>query len=80
MFTWAKQHGYLTTEEWDEYDFANPVMELPSVSLEEIQEFYQRAYRKFFLRPKYLARRVAKLRRVVNLVDAYRGMRAVIGT
>jgi radical SAM superfamily enzyme YgiQ (UPF0313 family) len=80
MFNWAKDNGLLTTENWDEYDFANPVMELPTVSLQQIQEFYQRAYRKFFLRPKYLARRVTRLRRMVNLVDAFRGLRAVMNT
>ena len=80
MFQWAKSRGLLTTENWDEYDFANPVMKLPTVSLKQIHEFYQRAYRKFFLRPKYLARRVARLRHLVSVVDAFRGLRAVMNT
>ncbi|MBN1766360.1 MAG: cobalamin-dependent protein [Sedimentisphaerales bacterium] len=80
MFEWARANGYLTTLDWDEYDFANPVMELPTVSMDEIKEFYGKVYRKFFLRPAYLARRVARLRNVVNVIDSYRAVKAVFST
>jgi radical SAM superfamily enzyme YgiQ (UPF0313 family) len=80
MFDWAKANGYLTTTDWEDYDLANPVMELPTISSEQIQQFYQKAYRKFFLRPSYLAMRIAKIRSVVDLIDAGRALKAVVST
>ncbi|HAX62203.1 MAG TPA: B12-binding domain-containing radical SAM protein, partial [Elusimicrobia bacterium] len=32
MFKWAKDKGILTTENWDEYDLSQPLMNLPTVS------------------------------------------------
>lgn len=79
MFEWADRHNYLITKNWDDYDLAHPVLELPTVSSKKVQEFYRKAYRKFFLRPSYLAKRIARLRRYNDLVDAYRALRAVVG-
>ena len=77
MFDWAEEHGYLTTKDWREYHFGNAVMELPTISAEAVRRFYRRVHRRFFLRPRYLARRVAKLRSLVDFTDAYRAVRAV---
>ena len=78
LFEWADRKGYLTTKNWEHYDFAHPVMELPTISNERVKMFYRKAYRKFFLRPKYLVKRLARLRRPNDLADAFRAFRAVI--
>ena len=50
MYQWAKKKGYLLTENWSEYDLYNVVMDLPTVTPDQIKKFYHYAYRKFFLR------------------------------
>ena len=57
MFDWAKEQGYLRTEDWREYDLARTVMDLPTITGEEIVQAYRSAYREFYLRPSYLLRR-----------------------
>lgn len=62
MFNWAKEHNYLNTYDWNDYDLARVVMELPTVSPNQILKFYRKAYKGFYLRPKYLFGRLIKIR------------------
>jgi len=71
MFKWAKDKGILTTENWDEYDLSQPLMNLPTVSAKEIKEYYNLAYKKFYWRWKYLLERVFRIR---NLSDIKVGL------
>ncbi len=63
MFNWAKENGYLRTLDWNDYDLANSVLELPTASSEQVNEMYKTAYREFYFRPSYLLRRFLRLRR-----------------
>lgn len=54
MFKWAKENGYLTTEDWKHYDLAHNIMRLPTISQERIQEIYSSMFRRFYFRPTYL--------------------------
>ncbi|MBM4043687.1 MAG: radical SAM protein [Planctomycetes bacterium] len=62
MFQWARENGYLKTMDWAEYDLSKPVMELPTVSSGLVEEYYRRAYRRCYLRPRYLASRLLGIR------------------
>ena len=79
MFDWAKKNGYLKTMDWDDYDLAHQVMELPSVPSLKVQEFYRTSYRRFFLRPRYVYARLRAMQTLSDVVQAFRGLRAVIG-
>lgn len=61
MYDWAKQGGYLKTEDWTQYNFSQSVMELPTVSSIKVEEYYKQAFRRFYFRPKYLIRRLHKI-------------------
>jgi radical SAM superfamily enzyme YgiQ (UPF0313 family) len=61
MFGWAMKHGYLRTLDWSEYDLANSVLDLPTVSGDDINRMYRTAYREFYFRPRYLWRRLKSL-------------------
>ena len=62
LFDWADSHGYLKTKKWDEYDLYTMVMNLPTVTEQEVQDFYSRAYRVFYFRTGYLLKRLFKMR------------------
>ncbi len=57
-YKWAREHGYLATERFADWlDAAGGhrcVLNLPGLSAEEIEAFCEQAYRRFFLRPRYL--------------------------
>lgn len=79
MFRWADEKGYLITKNWADYDLAHPVMKLPTVYCKKVQKFYRKAHIRFFLRPRYIVKRIAKLRTLVDFADAFRGLRAITG-
>ena len=62
MFSWAKEKGYLMHEDWGRYDLSHCVMRLPTVAVEEIETFYRKAYRAFYMRLGYIVRRIFKMR------------------
>jgi len=80
MFEWARRNGYLRTLDWNDYDLANSVLELPTVSSEEVNRMYRRAYRKFYFRPRYLLKRLLKLREWDDLRMNFAAFRSVMFT
>ncbi|MBU1228834.1 MAG: B12-binding domain-containing radical SAM protein [Proteobacteria bacterium] len=78
MHAWADERGYLSTKDWREYDFSRPIMNLPTVTHAELSAFYKNVYRRFYLRPGYVALRASKLRSLNDLVQAWRGVRGVL--
>jgi anaerobic magnesium-protoporphyrin IX monomethyl ester cyclase len=61
LYRWAKEQGFLKHTDWQLYDLAHPVLELPGLSSDTVTEYYHRAYREFYLRPSYILRRLISL-------------------
>ncbi len=80
MFEWARKNGYLRTLDWNDYDLANSVLELPTVSSAEINRMYKIAYREFFFRPSYLFRRLFKMRSWDDIKCNFRALRSIMFT
>lgn len=80
MYEWAEENGYLKTKHWEDYDLSHVVMELPTVSSAKIEAFYRKAFRRFYLRPRYLAMRLARVRSFTDVLRAVRALRAVACT
>lgn len=78
MFDWAKNRGYLRTLDWTDYDLANAVLDLPTVSAEQINEMYRLAYREFYFRPTYLVRRLTRMRSMEDIRANLRALRSVM--
>ena len=62
LFDWAVENGFLKHRDWDHYDLAHVVLELPTVPSETVRQFYFRSYREFYLRPFYMLKRLLSLR------------------
>lgn len=60
-YQWAEEHGYLATprfSDWlDDSGAHRCVLNLPGLPAAEIDAFCARAYRRFFFRPTYMARK-----------------------
>ena len=76
MFSWAKENNLLLHENWPEYNFAKPVMNLPTISSEKVLYYYKKAYRQFYFRLGYILKRIKKIRTVE---DFKRNFRPFIG-
>ena len=78
MFEWARKNGYLSTLDWSEYDLANAVLELPTVSRDDINRMYRAAHREFYFRPSYVLRRLLKMRSLSDVKMHYRAMKSIM--
>ena len=67
MYYWAKENGYLNTEDWSKYDLSYIVMDLPTVDHITLKRYYRIAYRRFYLRPGYWIKRLLKMRTLTDL-------------
>lgn len=78
MYAWAKENGYLLDLKWHEFDLANVAMRLPAVSVEKIQYYYKTAYKKFYMRPSYLLRRILKIRTLIDLKNSIKSLFSIL--
>ncbi|HDI46267.1 MAG TPA: radical SAM protein, partial [Candidatus Methanomethylia archaeon] len=60
VYEYAKREGLLLTNDWSKFTTIKPVMRTKELSAEEIEKLVSRAYRKFYLRPKFLWRQLKK--------------------
>lgn len=74
LFQWAREKGYLKSEEWSDYELSSFMMDLPTVTETEIQEFYKDAHKNFYMRPISVWRRlirVSSISQVRDLIHAF---------
>ena len=68
----AKREGWLIRGDYARYELNQPILELPTLTLEELSRERSRAYRAFYLRPSYMAGRLAKCRSFGDVVTLFR--------
>jgi len=78
MYDWAVKNGVLKTEDWSEYDLTKPVMTLSEVSGEKVQAAYRLAYRKFYMRPRYVLKKLFGVRTVADVRSIFSGLKGVL--
>lgn len=54
LHVWATKHNCLIHSDWEKYDLAHPIMELPGLPSKIVEMQYRRAYKVFYLRPAYI--------------------------
>ncbi|MFH1052994.1 MAG: radical SAM protein [Candidatus Woesearchaeota archaeon] len=77
MFEWAKNKNLILTYDWDDYTLAKPVMRLEDLSADDIKELYKLMYRKFYFRPGYVIRKIAKIRSIDDVKILLSGVNAL---
>jgi anaerobic magnesium-protoporphyrin IX monomethyl ester cyclase len=77
MYKWAKENGYLKTEDWSRYDFSTAVMELPTVSGATVEKYYAMAHKAFYGRPGYMLKRLLSIRSIDDIIMAFKAVIAI---
>ncbi len=62
LFNRAEQTGALRHKRWVEYDLSHVILSLHSVSEQLVQDYYKKAYRKFYFRWSYILARFLSIR------------------
>jgi radical SAM superfamily enzyme YgiQ (UPF0313 family) len=60
MYDYVKEKGWLKVTDFDKYDTATPIFEIPTLSMKELREIREQAFRRFYLRPGYILRMFSK--------------------
>jgi anaerobic magnesium-protoporphyrin IX monomethyl ester cyclase len=60
MADYVKKMGWLRVTDFDKYDTATPIFELPTLSMQEVREIREQAFHRFYLRPRYVLRMFSK--------------------
>ena len=79
IYKQAEAEHTLTSRDWDLYDYSHVLVDQPGVSVQQIEEFYKTVYRKFYLRPSYIAERLFKMRSAAHLRMAVEAFFAIFG-
>jgi len=77
LFNECQAKGWLTTQDWDDYDMRQPVMKTP-MSEADIKQATQELYKVFFT-PRYMFRRLLSIRSLSDVKFISRGARKVFG-
>jgi len=77
MFAWAKEKNLILTYDWNDYTLAKPVMRLENLSAEEIKEFYKLMYKKFYLRPSFIIKKLLKIKSINDVKILFGGCKAI---
>jgi len=81
IFADWEQEGRIRSRDWSQFKLhgAGVVYQHPNLSHETMQEYYDRFYRKFYLNPKYLARRARiGVSRGTLFLDMYYGAKTFL--
>jgi anaerobic magnesium-protoporphyrin IX monomethyl ester cyclase len=68
----GKKEGWITTEDYAKYELNQPILNMPGLTVEQLQEARKMAYRAFYLRPSYVLKRLRKIKGLRDLVTNYR--------
>lgn len=80
MFEWARKNGHLRTLDWNYYDLANQVLDLPTVTRDGVNAMYRTAYREFYFRFGYILRRLTKMRGWADIKANFQAFRSIMFT
>jgi radical SAM superfamily enzyme YgiQ (UPF0313 family) len=81
LYEWAKSKGLIKASEWSKYiviPSGLPPVTLSSLSKKELKYFNKLAYKKFYLRPRYVFARIFELNSFEALKQALRGFKTLL--
>jgi radical SAM superfamily enzyme YgiQ (UPF0313 family) len=78
MFNWAKENNLLLSEDWDDYNLTTQVMRLENLNEKQIYLLYKLFYRKFYIRPVNIIKKIMSIRSFQDFDNLLVGLRALL--
>ena len=60
MYDYVKKMGWLRVTDFDKYDTATPIFEIPTMTMQQLRDLREQAFQRFYLRPTYVLRMFTK--------------------
>lgn len=67
LYDWAKEEGWIATDDYRKYEQNQSALNIPGMSWEEVEKARSKAYRKFYLRPSMIGNHLSRLRTVKDV-------------
>ena len=82
-YRWCEEHGYLVPKDWTEWVDKNKeqrtVINLPGLSMEEINKLVDMGLKSFYLRPSQMFRMLKEIRSISDLRAKLYGLKSFAG-
>lgn len=82
FYKWAKENGYLVPQDWpqwvDEDLEQRAIIDLPGLSVDELNQLVDKGLKEFYLRPKQMVRMLRNIRSWSDVKAKSHGLRAFI--
>ena len=63
----ATEKGWLNATEWEQFELNQSIVSTDAMSADELKEAKVRAYKRFYLRPRYMLKRLGKIKTFKDL-------------
>jgi radical SAM superfamily enzyme YgiQ (UPF0313 family) len=60
LYDSVKENGQLRITDFDRYDTATPIFEIPTLGMQELRDIREKAFQRFYLRPTYFFTNLSK--------------------
>lgn len=79
FYEYIKDNNFFITHDWSKFDPAlPPVYSYPNLSSEEIYKFSKKAYRAFYMRPSFFAKRFISQRSLMDIKNNWANFRSLL--
>jgi len=72
FYNFLKEKGWLASDNWEDYNSGCALVEYPGLTKKEIEEASKIAYKKFYLRPTYIFRKIKEIKSPGELVQLFK--------
>lgn len=80
FYNYIKENNFFITDDWRKFDpILPPVYSYPNLNSEEIFEFSQKAYKKFYMRPSFIVKRFTSQRSLHEIKNNFENFVNFIG-
>ena len=69
LYAWAEKNGLLKTKDWWDYELGTSIIDIPSITPDELKSGYYRAFKTYYNRPKIYLRRLRAILSFTHLRD-----------
>ena len=69
LYAWAEKNDLLQTKDWWDYELGQSIIDIPTITPDELKSGYLWAFKKFYNRPKIYLRRLRAIHSLTHLRD-----------
>lgn len=78
LYEICTKHGWLVYDSWEDFGAEGSLIETDQLTRQDVEEARLRAYRRYYFRPKFVARSLSRIRSPHDIKRLFRGGKSVL--